>query len=265
VRKAARARAMDRVLEDDGGRLLALAELQAEAGDGIAALRSARAALALDPADAQARYFLFRQQHLAQGSASVDGDALAGLEATALAVAQGWRLAGEQDWPALAGLDGALSESRVTDLWYPDAVLLRARWRSHVDRDRERFAWEALRLVDSAWLFARDMRLHLERMRIAVVLGNDDVLVESARSIVGVVASQVDAAERRSVPLPGPQRALMGQRLVGIERALDREFSAGTRDRARVVLAVARDLLRRLDGSPGPGAGRGAEKAPLPD
>jgi spermidine synthase len=257
MRKASRARALTRVLEDDGRRRLALAELQAEAGDGKGAFRAARAALEIDPGDAQARYFVFRQQLLAQGSASGDGDALAGLEGTALAVAQAWRLAGEQDWHALAGLDEALSESRVTDLWYPDAVLLRANWRSRADRDRERFAWEALRLIDSAWPFARDIRLNLARLRIAVVLGNDDVLVESARSLVGVFASQLDAAERSSVPLQGSERALMGQSLRGIVRGLDREFSAGTRDRARVVLAVARDLLRRLERSPvrEPGAG----------
>jgi spermidine synthase len=244
--KTARAQALSQVLEDAAARHLVLAELQAEAGRGGAALRSAQAALEADPGDTQARYFLLRTQLLEPGPATADRVEWTGLDGTALAVGRGWQLAFEQNWPDLAALDAALSESRVTDIWYPDAVLLRARWRSYEDRNRGERALEALRLVDSAWLFARDLRLHVERLRVATSLGDDDVLVESARSIVGVFAAQLADAEQRSIPLDPARRALMRRNLVGILHVLDRELPVATRERAQIVLAVARDLLARV-------------------
>ena len=269
MHKSERAGALARVLPEGAARHLVLAELQADAGRTGAALQAGLDALEADPDDAQSRYFVFRQQLTEpreRQSSAGSSEALDGLDGSARAVGRGWQLLRDRDWPALAALDHALSRSRVTDIWYPDAVLLRARWRLQVDRDRQRLASEALHIVDSGFLTARDVRLHLERLRIALELSDEALVVESARSVVGVFEAQLDAAEQASVRLPPASLALMRQNLVGIARALDREFPAETRHRARVVHAVARDLLQRVGASPGPSRARGAARPyGLPD
>ena len=187
------------------------------------------------------------------GAAAPGAGVLAGLEGSALAVARGWQHARDQDWAALEALDPALAQSRVTDVWYPDAALLRARWRCFAGRDRERLAAEALDLVDGAWLHARDFRLHLERLRIATVLGDEGVLVESARAVVGLFLSRLAGGD--GAHLPPAQRALLRQNLIGVVGTLEREFSPDTRHRAHAVRAAAHELLARLDGVPAPAAG----------
>jgi predicted membrane-bound spermidine synthase len=246
--KLARASALARVVRDDAARLLIVAELHANAGDGERAARAARAALEADPRDEQARYFLLRQQRpLERGPASAPAgpDALAGLEGSALATARGWQLADAQSWSALAELDATLARSRVTDLWYPDAMLLRARWRLHATSERELRLPEALRLIDAAWLLARDLELALERLRIGAALGDDAVLLESARYLVSIFGSLLDDAERNAAALGAAQRALLDRHLSAVVRALDREFPPQTRPRAEAIAAAAREALRR--------------------
>ena len=257
--KPSHARALSRLVSDPATRLLILAELQANAGDAELARRSARAALEADPKNMQARYFLFRQplQGLrAEDFRAEDGDALAGLEGTALVVARAWRLARTQDWQALAEIDDALARSLVTDIWYPDAMLLRARWRLHMGRDRELFAAQALRLVDAAWLLGWDLELPLERMRIGAALGREDVLVESARHVVAVFLTAMESAEANATPLNPSQRAMMKKNLLAVVQALDREAQTSIQgappSRAEIVLTAARDVLRRLDVSRDP-------------
>jgi hypothetical protein len=259
--KAERARALAGRLEEGGARLLLLAELHAEAGDRARASRAARAALESDPSDPQAGYFLFRLELEATGSAAPGAGLLAGLEGSALAVARGWQHARDQDWAALEALDSALAQSRVTDVWYPDAALLRARWRCFAGRDRERLAAEALALVDGAWLQARDFRLHLERLRIATLLGDEGVLVESARGVVGLFLSQLAGGD--GADLPPAQRAQLRQNLTWVVGTLEREFSADFRHRAHAVRAAAHELLARLDGVPVPV--RAPSPRPRPD
>ena len=250
--KTERARALVRVLPAGAARQLALAELQAEAGEGRRALGSARAATRADPEDAQARYFVFRQQ-LGSPDAQL---ALQGVTGSAQAVGRGWQLLQERSWSELAALDEALSLSRVTDLWYPDAALLRARWRSQPGPDRERLTREALRIVDSAWLLARDFRLHLERLWIALQLGDEDVLVESALAVVDILLARREASESASAPPDPASRAVMQQQLRGVIRALDRDFGPEARDRAGRVSEAARNLLQRIDAEAATGGAR---------
>jgi hypothetical protein len=238
------------LLEDEATRSLVVAEIQAESGDPDSAIRAARVAAAADANDMQARYLLFRLQLPQSLVRARETNDFGGLKGPALAVVRAWQLAREQRWSALAALDEELARSRVTDVWYPDAMLLRARWRTFAGSDRQRLVSEALELVDSAWLLGRDLRLPLERLRIASALGDDAVLVESARSVVALFRTQLLLAEAGMAPLPPPERAAMRQNLSHITQALDRAFPAINQHRARIVLAAARENLRRLDALP---------------
>jgi hypothetical protein len=135
----------------------------------------------------------------------------------------------------------------VTDVWYPDAMLLRARWRLNLGRDRERLAAEALRIVDAAWLLSRDLELGLVRLRLGAALPDEDVLVESARHLVAVFLAALARADANAAALSPAQEALVERSLGEVSQALERELSPRPRRRAESVLAAARGILRRLD------------------
>ena len=132
---------------DEQERLVAggLATLAAGAtGDGIKMLREA---LRRDPSDEEARFALVRAKREALLTGAPDARELAApLADPAASVIEGWRAETAGDWSGLRALETRLASAGPYDPAYPDALLLRARWR--VESGEAARAAEALVLLD---------------------------------------------------------------------------------------------------------------------
>jgi hypothetical protein len=117
------------------------------------------------------------------------------------------------DFGTLSKLDSALAEARWTDPWFTDATQLRAEWRSRVANEelRQRYADEALALIDRAALLAPNLALFELRTRAALAADRPAVLLESV-ALVSVYAPPA----LRNRP-PGERSAGRGS----LERLLD--------------------------------------------
>jgi hypothetical protein len=85
----------------------------------------------------------------------------------------------------LAAMDDLLAEARWTDLWYLDALLLRAEWRSRVSNPgvRSRLSDQAIALVDRAVVVQPSLPMFAVRARAALSADRPDVLLESVASV----------------------------------------------------------------------------------
>jgi spermidine synthase len=208
------------------------------------------AALAADPGNDQARYLLIRDQLglLNSDAASTESQMIASqLPETAAAVVEGWGYGGSQNYPAMAQLDPVLNRTRITDAWYPEAVRLRAEWRTSVSTDRERFAFDALRLIDRAVVISPSRDLFLLRLLAGIALNDGDVAVESARYVVAYVDNEFAAIQSRGGTMSSGDLAVNLRNVNAIVEHLQRNDFEGDPDRTADVLRKARRSLSQLE------------------
>jgi spermidine synthase len=159
------------------------------AGSFDASRRLAREAVAAYPQSALLRYAALQPviAQLARGEAEPDAAArLAGLPPSARAAAEGPRLLVQGRFAELSQLDPVLAEARFTDLWYPDALQLRAEWRSRVTNPgiSRALADQAISLLDGIVVVQPSLPAYAIRARAALSAGRGDVLVESVANVL---------------------------------------------------------------------------------
>lgn len=170
----------------------------ASRGDGAAAQRFMREALALDPGNDAARFEIVRSwlDDLARDRAPADVVAVAeGLKVPAATVIQAGRYALAGEWAKLPPLDAVLASARYTDPWYIESVQMRADWRTRVStpEHRARLGREALALIEEAIVSQPSGAMFALRARGAVAADRPEVLLES---ISGYGQSLLDNANR---------------------------------------------------------------------
>ena len=182
----------------------------------------------------------------ARGEASEDARAVAArLGGAPAAVFQGWPLGAAQDWPALAALDGELARSDPTDIWYSEAVQLRADWRTKV-LDQPRYPFDALRMVDRALVISPTLDLYVLRAAAASALENDAAFVESGRYVHGYLASKLGRAEQGTYVISDEELQTTRNRLQAFDLRLSELSEAGGR-RAADVHADIRELIEAFE------------------
>ena len=205
-------------------------------------------ALQADPASLQARYALAWPYlgRLAEGAAPARILAAAqGLAGPAAAVARGWQLAKRRDWQRLARLDGQLGRTEPTDLWYPEAVQLRADWRIQGSRAR-RDHFDALRLLDRALMVSAATDLLVIRAAAGVRLDDASLFTETAMQVQAQMAAKLDRAERGDYALSERDLNNMRSRIAGFIRQLSAPFAAPAGERAKEVRAQFEALGKRI-------------------
>ncbi len=202
-----------------------------------------RVALSYDPGNVQARYKLVSAElpSFARRSPSAEALALAGeLEGAPAAVVEAWPLGAEQDWQALADLDQVLGRSRVTDLWYPAAVKLRADWRNKV-ANRPEYANDALRLVDRVLVVRPELDLYVLRAASAATLADDEAFVESGRYVEAYLQEKLQRTRQGNYELSESELSSILTRLRAFENQL--AAIAETEQRAIAVRDGIADLI----------------------
>ena len=205
-------------------------------------------ALQADPASLQARYALAWPYlgRLAEGAAPARILAAAqGLAGPAAAVARGWQLAKQRDWRRLARLDGQLGRTEPTDLWYPEAVQLRADWRIQGSRAR-RDHFDALRLLDRALMVSAATDLLVIRAAAGVRLDDASLFTETAMQVQAQMAAKLNRAERGDYALSERDLNNMRSRIAGFIRQLGAPFAAPAGQRAKEVRAQFEALGKRI-------------------
>ena len=248
-----RAAALAAVHPRESNKLLIYGLVYAAIGQSARSKTAFQAALAADPLNAQARYLLIIDQlgTLNTDAATEEAKALvAGLPAPALAVVEGWGYGAAQDYPALAQLDATLGRSQITDAWYPEVVRLRAEWRTSVTVDRERFAFDALRLIDRVLILAPSQDLYLLRIVSAIVLNDGPVAIESASVIVSFIQGDLNKADTQGYPIPPGDLAMMKQNLDALITHLEDDLPNGDPTRAAIVRRSAIEVLEQVEAYP---------------
>jgi spermidine synthase len=248
--QAARALAIAEAQPDPSTRQVMVGLLYANRGQQAEATAAIRDALMRRPENSQARYLLVEPSigALAQGTASADVTALAaGLPQSAAAVIQGWRAVTTQQWEALSNLDGALGLAGVTDGWYPDAVRLRAEWRSKVTQNVESFAFDALRLIDRAILIEPSLNLFLLRAATGIALKDAGTAIESSRHILRLIRDELERARVRDGRITQRELALIRQNVNAVTASLRGDLIVGNERRAEAIRQNANQILRYID------------------
>ena len=245
-----RATAVAAVTPRDSTKLLIYGLIYGATGQGARARAALEASLVADPLNSQTRYLLIKNQlaSLSTDSASPEVKALAAdLPAPAAAVVQGWGYGATRNYSALAQLDPVLGRSSITDIWYPEVVRLRAEWRTNVATDRERFAFDALRLIDRALILAPSKDLYLLRVVSAIALNDSDLAIESSRYVASYIETEVYQASTQGGSISAEEIATMRQNLGGILTHLRGDLPDGDPARAAAVLSAVTETLEQLE------------------
>jgi tetratricopeptide (TPR) repeat protein len=241
-----RAVALTQIVPSASSRSLIAGLLYQNAGQQNEAADAYVSALRAEPRNLQARFRLIESSlgALSRGTAAETiTDYANGLSGSAAAVLQGWAYGASRDWVSLARLDNELARSRVTDAWYPQVAWLRALWRANVTREPERYANDAIRLIDRALVLAPDDRLYSLRALSAIVTGDADYMIESFRYL----AASMRVRLRSGLATSPAELATMRSNLAGMERRLHAETFTGDPLRTRDVLDDIEELLRMIE------------------
>jgi hypothetical protein len=220
--------------------------LLASGGDLQAARQLARESLQTYPGDAQLAY-AFLQPSLGAVARGESDPALAavvaGLPPSAQATIRGSQFLLQNRFGDLAQLDTNLAESRWTDVWHFDALLLRAEWRSRVANPElvRRMADQAIELTDRASLVQPSLPLFAVRARAALGADRPDVLVESVASVAQWTAATSTGTNAEA-------RARSRATLAELRRLLDGRETDPRVDRTRLEEVRTRigDAIGRL-------------------
>ena len=202
-----------------------------------------RISLIANPNNEQARYKALAADlpAFARREASAEAQASAALlSGSPAAVVEAWPLGAEQNWQALTVLDRELGTSRMTDLWYPATVKLRADWRTKVVGEPQ-FAYDALRLVDRVLVISPELDLYVLRAAAAAALNDNAIFVESARYVAAYAQGKLSRTEQGAYTLSDRELGVILTRL----RAFDSQLLQIAREetRASEVRNVVRDLI----------------------
>ena len=97
------------------------------------------------------------------------------------------------NWRGLSQLETELAKCDSTDLWYADAAQLRAEWRTKVRVQGEnRFARDAISLVDRALLIDPSLDLYVLRATGAILLRDAHATIESVRAFGNHAKEMID-------------------------------------------------------------------------
>lgn len=199
------------------------------AGETESADNAVLQALRANPANVDAQFQLAARElpDFARGAASEEARAVAArIGGAPAAVFRGWPLGADQDWPALAALDGELARSNPTDIWYPEAVQLRADWRTKV-LDQPRYPFDALRMVDRALVISPTLDLYVLRAAAASALDDEAAFVESGRYVYGYLASKLERAEQGTYAISDEELETTRNRLQAFDIRLTELSEAG--------------------------------------
>ena len=175
---------------------------QERLGESTESQRNLLRAISANPDPQQARYALLRSwfPRIAQDPNDLPQrikQELQALSGTSAVVMRAWLAASKRDLQELAQLDSALASVLPTDLWYLDAVKLRADWRINMKGSeyQPQLAREATRLIDNAIALYQDTDFY--SMRLASSFVADDVMevVETARRLVFIYEGDVARTE----------------------------------------------------------------------
>ena len=201
-------------------------------------------ALRANPANEDA-LFQFAARELpdfARGAASEQARSVAvRLGGAPGAIFEGWPLGAAQDWPALAALDNELARSNPTDIWYPEAVQLRADWRTKV-LDQPQYPFDALRMVDRALVISPTLDLYVLRAAAGSALDDEAVFIESGRYVYGYLASKLERTEQGTYAMSDEELQTTQNRLQAFDIRLGEISEAGGL-RAADVHADIRELI----------------------
>jgi spermidine synthase len=155
-------------------------------------------AIADHPADAS-----LRQEYLRGSFAALANDAAQpeiaelakGLSPAAAAVLQAARHAVKNQWREVAMSDPSLAQVPWTDVWYAEAIELRANWRLRVTNpeSRRRFADEALVMLDRLAIMSPTVSLYGLRTRAGLAADRPDIVVESLSNYARLASGMVRA------------------------------------------------------------------------
>jgi hypothetical protein len=138
-------------------------------------------------------------------------------------------LARASNWKALSELDAPLAQVSWTDDSKPEAVRLRAEWRSHASSLalRQKAGEECISIIDDALVTLPSLRLYALRARCGLLAARNDVVVESLWRLG-------DGTYLRALDEPGKQREAARDELQTLVMALEKDLPVSSAfDRAR--------------------------------
>jgi hypothetical protein len=210
------------------------------------AYRLARESLAAFPQSALLRFAALQPSlgAMARGQVTPEQQALvAALPPSAQATVLGAQYLLQGKFSELAQLDAALAEARWTDLWYVEALQLRAEWRSRVSNPglSRSLGDQAIALIDRIALVQPSLPAFAIRARAALNADRPDVLVESVANVAQWAAAMGSNAGAES-------RARSRSTLTELLKLLDGREKDGRVDAARLeeVRGRINDAIRGL-------------------
>lgn len=247
-RLGVRANKLANMLADRSTALLIHAMGMKYQGKNEEALGYINAAIAENPENMQAKFALVQNQMEPLLRRQADENVLniaANMNGIAAAVMGGWQYAATKNWRSLAGLDKILSRSRPTDIWYGDAIQLRAEWRTKVSvaQSSTRFARDALSMLDRAILLRKDLDLYVLRAGAGILIEDPAVFVETSWHIRTFIQALLDRAKRGEYKFSPELRKIMIGRLKGILRQMKSKFVEPVGERA---ITIGRDIEATL-------------------
>jgi predicted membrane-bound spermidine synthase len=176
-------------------------------GEGLQSQRVLLGAALENPESAQIRYAILKPwlSALAEGEAPEHATELAAQTVGSVAaVLEAWKAAREQNWQAVVDLDDVLATTKSTDLWYLEAVKLRADWRIKVTTPgfQPQLAQEALRLIDNAIAIYQEPDFYSNRVAAAYVANDPAVVIETARRLMYIFNDSADRIENGTFDAP---------------------------------------------------------------
>jgi spermidine synthase len=174
---------------------------QERQGETAESQRNLIRAMRADPDDQQARYALLRQwfSRIATNDdlPELVRRELQAVSGTAAATIQAWVAAANGNIEGVQQLDTELAAVRPTDLWYLDAVKLRADWRIKVKDEnlQPQVAREATRLLDNAIAIYQDPDFYSMRLASSFVAGDVLIATETARRLIHMFDQEVARVE----------------------------------------------------------------------
>jgi spermidine synthase len=243
---------MGQLLPDASMAIYAQAIARNSLGDRAAGNRLLREALALNPDNQAARFERIRPwlAAIAQDKAPEEIAAeLPRLAPAPSAVLQAGRHAVAGEWEKIPPLDTAMAAAKFTDPWFPEAVQMRADWRSRVSSKdlQARYGREALAMIEEAIVSQPNAAMFALRARSAAAADRPDIVLESINGYASSLLNSVRALAPADLPsLSGNLDALLKalERLDG-----DARVNQARLEEVRASLMSARDnLLSRATG-----------------
>ena len=210
-------------------------------------------AINVNPRNMQARYNLIKDWLGLVGTEDAPEDIQtisAEITGPARVVIDGWLYGQNQDWESLAELDYELGLSRITDAWYPAAAQLRAGWRTSILTDQERYAFDALRLVDRALILEPNQSLHWIRMISASRLGYDDQVLESSRYVAAYLENSLAVSAEEGYAVTVQELSMIRQNLVMILNQLRSGLEVLDQERINLLINDVNETIETIDGYP---------------